>query len=78
VYPTIIARQRLCKNFTAATITYVTIEELLDALLSVQSVLYQMKVDYFSSQNFWFYTESINCSEMKRIREAPLSAYKTN
>jgi hypothetical protein len=39
-----VARQRLSKNITAATNTYVTIEELLDASFSMRSVWYQRKV----------------------------------
>jgi hypothetical protein len=37
-------RQRLGKNVTAATSTHATIEELLDALISMQSVSYERKV----------------------------------
>jgi pyruvate-formate lyase len=44
VYPPIVARQRLCKNVTAATITHATIKELLDASFFVGSVSYQRKV----------------------------------
>jgi hypothetical protein len=43
VYPTIVARQRLGKNITAATNTHTIIGELLDASFSMQSVLYQRK-----------------------------------
>jgi hypothetical protein len=43
VSPTV-ARQRLGKNVTAATNTHATIEELLDASFSMQSVSYQRKV----------------------------------
>jgi hypothetical protein len=44
VYPRTVARQRLGKNVTAATKTYVTIEELLDASFSMRCMSYQMKV----------------------------------
>jgi hypothetical protein len=40
----IVARQRMGKNVTAATNTHTTIEELLDASLSMLSVSYQRKV----------------------------------
>jgi hypothetical protein len=44
VYASLIARQRLGKNFTVATNTHAIIEGLLDALLSMWSVSYQQKV----------------------------------
>jgi hypothetical protein len=44
VYPIIVARQRLGKNVTVATNTQATIEELLDASLSMLSVSYLRKV----------------------------------
>jgi hypothetical protein len=44
VYLPIVARQRLGKSVTAATNTHATVEELLDATLSMRSVLYQRKV----------------------------------
>jgi hypothetical protein len=40
VYPSIVARQLLGKNFTAATNTHVTVEELLDVSFSMRSVSY--------------------------------------
>jgi hypothetical protein len=50
-----IARQRLGKNVTAAINTHATIEELLDASFSMQSVWYQKKVgDQFFPQLFVF------------------------
>jgi hypothetical protein len=52
VYTTMVARQRLCKNVTAAAHTHET-KELLDASFSVRSALYQTKVGG-SSQNFLF------------------------
>jgi hypothetical protein len=51
VYHSIVARQWLGKNITAATNTHATIEELLDALFSMGSMLYQRKAGS-SSQNF--------------------------
>jgi hypothetical protein len=39
-----VASQRLGKNFTAATNTHETIEDLLDALFSMESVSYQRRV----------------------------------
>jgi hypothetical protein len=45
VYPSIVARQRLGKNVTTATITDATIEELLDTSFSMRSVSYQKKMD---------------------------------
>jgi hypothetical protein len=45
VCPTIVARQQLGKNITTATNMHATIEELLDALFSTQSVSYQRKAD---------------------------------
>jgi starvation-inducible outer membrane lipoprotein len=44
VYPPVVARQRLGKIVTATTNTQKTIEELLDASFSMQSMSYQMKV----------------------------------
>jgi hypothetical protein len=44
VYPLIVAGQRLGKSVTAATNTYVTIVELLDASFSTWFVPYHMKV----------------------------------
>jgi hypothetical protein len=44
VYPPIVARQQLGKTVTAATTTHRTVEELLDASISVRSVSYQMKL----------------------------------
>jgi hypothetical protein len=38
VYPLIVAKQQLCKNVTEATNTHATIEELLEASFSMQSV----------------------------------------
>jgi hypothetical protein len=43
VYPFVVARQRLGRNFTAVTNTYSTIEKLLDAPFSIWSVSYQGK-----------------------------------
>jgi hypothetical protein len=40
VYPSIVARQRLGKNVTAATNTRERVEDLLDASFSIQSVSY--------------------------------------
>jgi hypothetical protein len=51
--PPIIARQRLGKSVTVATNTHTTMEELLDALLSMWS-MYQRKQAIRSSQNFLF------------------------
>jgi hypothetical protein len=46
--PLIVARQRLGKHFPAATNTYATTEELLEASFSIRSVSYQRKEgDYF-------------------------------
>jgi hypothetical protein len=48
VDPPIVAGQQLSKNVTMATNTHATIEELLGASFSMQSLLYQRKVgDYF-------------------------------
>jgi hypothetical protein len=44
VYHSLVARQRLGKNFTTATNTQATIEELLDASFPMKSVTYQRKV----------------------------------
>jgi hypothetical protein len=44
VYPPIVARQRLGKNGTAPTDTQATLEELLNASFSMQSVSHQRKV----------------------------------
>jgi hypothetical protein len=44
VYPSIVVRQRLGKNVTAAMYTHATIEELLDAWFSMLSVSYQWEV----------------------------------
>jgi hypothetical protein len=50
--PPIVARLRLYKNVTAATNTYATAEELLDASFSMQFVSYQRTVgDEFSYFN---------------------------
>jgi hypothetical protein len=46
VYPPIVARQRFCKNVTAATNAHATIEELFDESFSMRSVSYQSKVGY--------------------------------
>jgi hypothetical protein len=54
VYSHIVIRQRLGKNFTAATNTRAAIEESLDALFSMWSVSYQRKVAISSSQNFLY------------------------
>jgi hypothetical protein len=43
IYPSIVARQWLSKNVTAATNMHATIEELLVALFSVWSMSYQRK-----------------------------------
>jgi hypothetical protein len=43
VYPSIVARQRLIKNVTAATNTHTTIEELLESSFYMRSVSYQGK-----------------------------------
>jgi hypothetical protein len=43
VYPSIVARERIGKNVTAATNTHATIEELLD-LFSMRSVLHWRNV----------------------------------
>jgi hypothetical protein len=40
------ARQWLDKNVAAATNTYAAVEELLDVLFSMWSMLYQVKVGY--------------------------------
>jgi hypothetical protein len=40
----ILARQRLCKNFSAVTNIFAKIEELFDAPFSMRSVSYQRKV----------------------------------
>jgi hypothetical protein len=49
VYPCIVARQWLGKKVTKATNTRTTIEELLEAPFSMQSVSYARRVgDYFS------------------------------
>jgi hypothetical protein len=45
VYPTIVARQRLCRHVPAQRLQ-ATVGELLDASFSVRSVPYQKKVDY--------------------------------
>jgi hypothetical protein len=50
----IFARQRLIKNFIAVTNTNATVEELLGASFSMQSVSYQGKQANSSSQNFLF------------------------
>jgi hypothetical protein len=42
--PSIVARQRLCKNNTAATKTHATIEELLDTSFSMRSMSYHRTV----------------------------------
>jgi hypothetical protein len=48
VNPSVVTRQRLGKNVTAATNTQETIGELLDASFSIRSVSYQRKADdYF-------------------------------
>jgi hypothetical protein len=48
VYPLIVARQRLSKNFTAGTSTHAKIEEMLAGSFSMRSVSYQNKVgEYF-------------------------------
>jgi hypothetical protein len=44
MYPSIVARQWLGKNIIAAMNTHATIEELLDALFSMQFMLYQRKL----------------------------------
>jgi hypothetical protein len=44
VYPSILARQRLGKNITAATNTHATTEELLDTSFSMRSMSCRMKV----------------------------------
>jgi hypothetical protein len=49
--PPLAVRQRLGKNDTAATNTYITIEELLDASFSMRSVSYQRKI------GDWFFPE---------------------
>jgi hypothetical protein len=54
VYLAIVARQRLGKNVTAATI-----EEMLDASFSVRSMTYQTKQAFSSFQNFLF--ENVIC-----------------
>jgi hypothetical protein len=46
VYPPNVARQRLGKHVTAATNTYATIKEILDASFPLRSVSYQRKVGY--------------------------------
>jgi hypothetical protein len=51
VYPSVVARQRLGKNVTAATNTHAPIEELLDASFSIRSMSCQRKVEISSSQN---------------------------
>jgi hypothetical protein len=43
VYPHTVTKQRLGKNVTAATSTHATIEELLGASFSMQSVSHQIK-----------------------------------
>jgi hypothetical protein len=42
-YSSVVARQRLGKNVTAATNTHATIEELLNASFSMRSMSYQRK-----------------------------------
>jgi hypothetical protein len=54
VYPTIVARKRLGKNATVATNTHATLEELLDALFSMRSVLYEKKVGYHFFSDFFY------------------------
>jgi hypothetical protein len=44
VYPSIIARQRIDKNFIAESNIHATIEELLNASFSIRTVSYQRKV----------------------------------
>jgi hypothetical protein len=51
VYLPIVARQRLGKNATEAKNTHATIEELLDASLTMRSLSYQRKV------GDWFFPE---------------------
>jgi hypothetical protein len=43
VYPSVVTKQRLGKNVTAATNTQTTIEELLDPSFWIRSVSYQRK-----------------------------------
>jgi hypothetical protein len=50
--PPIVARQRLDRNITEVTNTHATIEELLDASLSMWPVSYQGKSAISFSQNF--------------------------
>jgi hypothetical protein len=45
VYPTNVARQRICKNDTEATNTHATIEELLDTSFSMLRVVSKEAVD---------------------------------
>jgi hypothetical protein len=44
LYPSEVARQRLNKSVNAAVKRHATVEELLDALLSVRSVSHERKV----------------------------------
>jgi hypothetical protein len=54
-YPFTVVRQRLGKNVIAATNTHATIEEFLNASLSMQSVSYQRKVGDKFFHNFLFF-----------------------
>jgi hypothetical protein len=53
VYPTVVARQWLSKNHIVVMNTCATMVELLDASLSVGSMLYQRKVGVSFSQNLY-------------------------
>jgi hypothetical protein len=60
--PFIVARQRLGKNVATETSTHTKIEYLLDASVSVRSVLYQKEVGN------WFFEELlVNIVEMGHI-----------
>jgi hypothetical protein len=62
MYPPIVARLRLGKNFTTATNTQAKIEELLVASFSMPSVSYQTKEGDCSSQNFLLYILTFHTS----------------